>query len=66
MNPELANRWKFNVGIQQRYSLGKRFYGHFLIMYDLNQIKEFPNTSGSSVRFGFDYQLKKGKGKKKA
>lgn len=57
--------WKLNVGVQQRYPVGKRMFGHFLIMYDLVQIREFPNTSGSSVRFGFDYQLRKKKKEKK-
>jgi hypothetical protein len=53
------NKWsnKINVGVFNRYSLGRNLFGHFVIMYDILQIKKFPNTTGSSARFGFDYQL---------
>lgn len=54
-----SSAWKLNLGVQQRYGIGKGFYGHFLIMYDLLQLEEFPHNTGSSVRFGVDYQIRK-------
>ncbi len=59
IQPDPGWHWKWNLGAQQRYSIGKGFYGNFIIMYDLMQIKKFPNSSGSAIRFGFDYQIKK-------
>lgn len=63
IQPMDKEQWdtKINLGLFQRYNIGKRVYGHFLIMYDLMQFKQFPNSTGSSIRFGFDYQIKKRK-----
>jgi hypothetical protein len=61
-----SDNWimKWNLGVQKRYSLGKGFYAHTVLMYDLMRIKRFPNTEGSALRFGFDYQIRKNKKKK--
>jgi hypothetical protein len=58
-----SQHWKWNLGIQKRYSLGKNFFGHFILLYNLVKIKKFPNTEGASVRFGVDYQIKNKKRK---
>lgn len=62
-----ATAWstKLNVGANYRYKINKRLNGNFLIMYDMIQLKQFPNSSGSSVRFGIDYQVRKKRSKEK-
>lgn len=59
------HHWKWNFGFQNRYSIGRRFYGNFIVMYDLVKIKRFPNTEGAAVRFGIDYLIKNRKKKLK-
>jgi hypothetical protein len=49
---------KVNLGLMNTYSVGKNIRGFFVVLYDVLQIKKFPNTAGSSARFGFQYQLK--------
>ncbi len=50
---------KVNFGVYYSYPIFKGFRGHALYLYDLMRIKESPNTSPSSIRFGFGYQFKK-------
>ncbi len=52
---------KVNFGIYRTYRISKRINGHALLLYDLKQISNFPNTSYSSARFGIDVQLFKKK-----
>lgn len=49
---------KVNMGLMNTYSAGKNIRGFFVVLYDVLQIKKFPNTVGSSARFGFQYELK--------
>jgi hypothetical protein len=59
--PQSKFSWdtKLNFGALQIHPIGKRINTHFLVLYDLLMLKQFPNSNGSSVRFGFDYQLRK-------
>jgi hypothetical protein len=50
---------KLNFGIQKTYSIGRRFKGSALLLYDVKRIKEFPGSRNSGFRFGFEYQIKK-------
>lgn len=52
---------KVNIGIVHSYSMGKNISGYFVVLYDVLQIKKFPNSTGSSSRFGIQYELKKRK-----
>lgn len=49
---------KVNLGLMNNYPLGKNIRGYFVVLYDVLQIKKFPNSVGSSARFGFQYPLK--------
>lgn len=50
---------KVNFGIYRTYSLGKGFKGSMILLYDVLQIKKFPQSSHSAFRFGFEYTIKK-------
>ena len=52
---------KVNFGLYRTYRITKHINGHALLLYDLKQIANFPNTSHSSMRFGVDIQLRKRK-----
>jgi hypothetical protein len=58
-NQALQN--KVNLGIWHAHAIGKNIKGYFVILYDILQVKKFPNSTGSSARFGFQYELKKKK-----
>jgi hypothetical protein len=53
----LINR--LNFGLYHTYRISKYVNGHSLLLYDLKQLRHFPNTSNSSIRFGIDIQLYK-------
>lgn len=48
---------RLNFGLYHTYRISKYVNGHSLLLYDLKQLKHFPNTSNSSIRFGIDIQL---------
>ncbi|MBX2901637.1 MAG: hypothetical protein KF775_18450 [Cyclobacteriaceae bacterium] len=50
---------RLNFGLYHTYRISKYINGHSLLLYDLKQLKHFPNTSNSSIRFGIDIQLYK-------
>lgn len=52
---------KVNLGVWHSYAIGKNIKGYFVILYDIVQFKKFPNSTGSSARFGFQYEWKKKK-----
>lgn len=48
---------RLNFGLYHTYRISKYVNGHSLLLYDLKQLKHFPNTINSSIRFGIDIQL---------
>lgn len=48
---------RLNFGLYYSYRISKHINGHSLLLYDLKQLKHFPNTSHSSIRFGIDIQM---------
>jgi hypothetical protein len=56
---------KLNVGIHQRYRFTKHLSGHTILMYDVLKIKQFPSSTNSALRFGFEYKIVKRKKDKK-
>lgn len=48
---------RVHFGLYHTYRISKYVNGHSLLLYDLKQLRHFPNTSNSSIRFGIDIQL---------
>jgi hypothetical protein len=52
-------RFRLNVGLFKTYTISKRFTGQVQFLYNVLDMSHFPQTKNASLRFGFEYKLKK-------
>lgn len=58
---ESAREWKsrINAGLFRTYRISRRFNGQAQILYNVLDLKNFPQNRNSSIRFGFEYKMGK-------
>jgi len=49
---------RLNLGILKTYTINPRWTGTVMILYDVLDLKNFPNTRGGGLRVGVEYKLK--------
>jgi len=49
---------RLNLGILKTYTINPRWTGTVMILYDVLDLKNFPNTRGGGLRIGVEYKLK--------
>lgn len=59
---ESVKEWKakLNVGLMRTYKISRRFDGQAQLLYNALELKNFPQTRNTSIRFGFEYKMGKG------
>lgn len=50
---------RLNIGILKTYTLNRHLTGTITILYDVLDLKNFPNTRGGGLRIGVEYKLLK-------
>lgn len=55
--------WQFrlNTGLFRTYKISKRFNGQAQILYNVLEMKDFPQAKNTSFRFGLEYKFKESK-----
>jgi hypothetical protein len=51
--------FRLNMGLHRTYPISKRFHGHAQFLYNVLELKKFPQNRNTVVRIGFEYKIKK-------
>ncbi|HMJ67793.1 MAG TPA: hypothetical protein VK508_02795 [Cyclobacteriaceae bacterium] len=58
VDKDFANwQFRFNAGLFRTYPISKRINGQFQVLYNVADLKRFPQNRNTSLRFGFEYKL---------
>ena len=50
---------RLNFGVLKTYTINRHWTGTITVLYDLLDLKNFPNTRGGGVRIGVEYKFRK-------